>query len=234
MSLPRPLPKSLLKRMYMKTLYEHKRPGGRYNNVGWNYGGILRNSMPEFFNIPNGLTEKELSNGTRAVFELERDGYIMQDHSQSETFKILTDKGKKVVEQKLEDMELPSIDIDQLLTQEDLKNKVQDEFLEGDYETAIFKAYKLLEEKVRIKANQPYNIVGAELMSKAFNPNNGILNHPEAQTAAEKEGFHHLMRGAIMWFKNPSSHRTVGYDKSEQAAHILVFANFLLDMVEQC
>ena len=234
MSLPRPLPKNLLKKMYMKTLYEHKRPGGRYNNVGSNYGGILRYSMPEFFNIPNGITEEELSNGTRAVFELERDGYIMQDHSQSETFKILTNKGKKVVEQKLEDMELPSIDIDQLLTQEDLKNKVQDEFLEGDYETAIFKAYKLLEEKVRIKAIQPYNIVGADLMSKAFNPNNGILNHPEAQTAAEKEGLHHLMRGAIMWFKNPSSHRTVGYDKSEQTAHVLAFANFLLDMVEQC
>ena len=42
MSLPRPLPKNLLKKMYMKTLYEHKRPGGRYNNVGSNYGGILR------------------------------------------------------------------------------------------------------------------------------------------------------------------------------------------------
>jgi hypothetical protein len=37
-----------------------------------------------------------------------------------------------------------------------------------------------------------------------------------------------------MWFKNPSSHRTVGYDDTEEVAHIIAFANLLLNMVDQC
>jgi hypothetical protein len=36
------------------------------------------------------------------------------------------------------------------------------------------------------------------------------------------------------WFKNPSSHRSVGYSDAQQAAHILAFANLLLDLADQC
>lgn len=234
MPVSRPLPKALLKKMFLKVLYEHHRPGGAYQNHGWDFNSIVRPKIPEFFDIPS-LTDEEFAQGLRAVYELERDGYIMQDPSQSNAvFKILTEKGKQVVEESLDEMQLPAIDIDQLITRSDLRGLVHDDYLVSDYETAIFKAFRRLEELVRSKAQQPPEVIGAGLMSRAFNPNQGVLRHPNAQTTAEQEGFHLLLRGAIMWFKNPSSHRTVGYADPEEAAQVLAFANLLLDLVDQC
>ncbi len=221
--------------MFVKVLHEHRRPDGLYHDHSGNYDGILQFTIPKHFKI-SGLTDDELGDGLRAVYELERDDFIMQDPTQtsSKYFKILTEKGKKVATESLEGMQLPSVDIGQLLTHEDLKNKVHDNFLEGDYETAIFRAFKLLEEKVRSKAKQPPDVLGTKLMDKAFKSTGGILKHPNAKTPAEVDAFHFIMRGAIMLFKNPSSHRTVGYDSAEQAAQVLCFSNLLLDMVEQC
>jgi uncharacterized protein (TIGR02391 family) len=225
---------ALLKKMFLKVLHEHHRPGGRYKLHSWDYTGILRETIADYFSIER-LSEKEYGDGLRAVFELERDGFIMQDASQSsDSFKVLTDKGRRLVEQSLDEMRLSSIDIDQLLTHDLLRGKVHDDYLIGDYETAIFKAFRLLEESVRAKASLPAEAIGADLMTRAFRPNGGILRHPNAQTPGEIEAFHHLMRGAIMWFKNPSSHRTVGYNDPVEAAHVLGFANMLLEMLDQC
>jgi len=230
MSVPRPLTKEVLKRMVLKVLHEHERPGGRNRD----YRFMVRSGLPEFFEI-SPLSEDELKRGLRAVYELERDGFIMQDPAQSsDKFKVLTDRGKRVVEQSLEDMKLPSVDIDQLLARDDLVGKVHDDYLAEDHETAIWKAFKLLEETVRSKANLSPQDFGAALMSKAFNPSTGLLKHPDAQTAAEDEGFHLLMRGAIQWFKNPPGHRTVGYDDPVVVAQALALANPFLDMVDQC
>jgi len=233
MAVSRPLPMQILKKMFLKVLHEHKRPGGAYKDHGWDYEGIVREKLTEFFKIER-LSEQEHADGLRAVYELERDGFIMQDPSQSGAFKILTQRGLQVVDQSLDEMRLPSIDIDQLLKRHKLRDKVHDDYVSGDYESAIFKAFKLLEETVRAKAEQPPEMIGAELMSKAFRPSGGILKHPNAKTPAEEEALHLLMRGAIMWFKNPSSHRTVGFNDPEQAAHVLCFANLLLDLVDEC
>ena len=226
MSVSRPLPKSALKKMFLKVLHETGGP--------MDYTGIVRIRIAKYFHISL-LSEDEIAEGLRAVYELERDEYIMQDPTQlSDKFKVLTAKGERVVNQSLGDRRPPSIDIDQLLNREDLREKVRDEYLSEDYDIAIFKAFKLLEETVRNKAGQPSDVLGADLMSKAFNTRSGILKHPDAQTNAENDAFQILMRGAIMWFKNPSSHRTVGYDDTEEVAHILAFANLLLNMVDQC
>ena len=212
--------------MFLKVLHETGGP--------MDYTGIVRIRIAKYFHISL-LSEDEIAEGLRAVYELERDEYIMQDPTQlSDKFKVLTAKGERVVNQSLGDRRPPSIDIDQLLNREDLREKVRDEYLSEDYDIAIFKAFKLLEETVRNKAGQPSDVLGADLMSKAFNTGSGILKHPDAQTNAENDAFHILMRGAIMWFKNPSSHRTVGYDDTEEVAHILAFANLLLNMVDQC
>ena len=87
---------------------------------------------------------------------------------------------------------------------------------------------------VRKKAGQPASAIGVNLMTTVFKPGASMLKHPEAQVPSEEESLFYLMRGAIGWFKNPSSHRTVGYDDDHQAAHILGFANLLLDLLDQC
>jgi uncharacterized protein (TIGR02391 family) len=220
--------------MFLKVLHEHKRPGGFYSSHGWDYTGIIREKIARYFKIDK-LSAEEYALGMRAVYELEMDGYIMTDPTQmSDNFKILTDKGKEVVEQDLDDMKLPSINIDKILTRSDLRNKIHADFVEGDYESAVFKAFKLLEESVRSKADLPPEVIGADLMSKAFSPTKGLLKHKMVQTEAEAEAIHHLMRGGVMLFKNPVSHRTVEYEESEEVAHVLSFANLLLNIVDQC
>jgi len=234
MSVPRPLTKEIIKKMFLKVLHEHKRPGGFYSNHGWDSTGIIREKIAQFFKIDR-LTDEEYALGMRAVYELEMDGYIMTDPTQiSDNLKILTDEGKKVVEQSLDEMKLPSINIDKVLTRADLRNKVHADYVDGDYESAVFKAFKLLEETVRSKTNLPPEVIGADLMSKAFSPTKGLLRHQKVQTEAEAEAIHHLMRGGVMLFKNPVSHRTVEYEESEEVAHVLSLANLLLNIVDQC
>ena len=171
----------------------------------------------------------------RAAFELERDGYIMQNYTQSSpSFKVLTKRGKELVVNEISDMKLSSIDIDQLIANQDLIRKIHDDFIESDYETAISKAFRQVEENVRKKSELGADIIGAELMSRAFRPSNGILKYSLAKTEGEEEAFHLLMRSAIMMFKNPSSHRTVGYNNENEAAHVIGFADLLLSMLYKC
>lgn len=37
-----------------------------------------------------------------------------------------------------------------------------------------------------------------------------------------------------MWFKNPTSHRTVGYNDENEAAQVLGYADLLLKMIDNC
>lgn len=84
-----------------------------------------------------------------------------------------------------------------------------------------------------MKAGLPASAIGTDLMSSAFKPKGGVLKHPAAATEGELEGFHLLMRGAIMWFKNPSSHHTFAYSSPETVAQALGFANMLLDIIDE-
>jgi uncharacterized protein (TIGR02391 family) len=217
--------------MFLKTLAEIG-PGKRLSGRSNSYGGVIQ-VIAELFGI-DPLSREEMAFANRAVYELERDGFIWQEFGQSETFKVLSDLGKKVVQDDLANMELASIDIDQFLSRDDLRSRVRDDFNSGDYETAVFKAFRHLEESVRAKAGEPASSVGVSLMSAAFSPATGKLKHPGAAVTQEQDGLHQLMRGAVAWFKNPSSHRTVVRDDAQEAAHVLAFANLLLDLVDQC
>jgi uncharacterized protein (TIGR02391 family) len=70
-------------------------------------------------------------------------------------------------------------------------------------------------------------------MNKAFNPKSGKLVVPTCAVAAEQEGVQSLFRGAISFFKNPSSHRTVDYNDRHIAVQVIAFAELLLDILSQ-
>lgn len=60
-------------------------------------------------------------------------------------------------------------------------------FLRGDYETAVFAAFKEVEIAVRIASSQPDHIVGADLMRRAFHEASGPLRDPAQPTAEQRE-----------------------------------------------
>jgi uncharacterized protein (TIGR02391 family) len=243
----RPLTKDLLKQMYLKALWEATRPNGKLSGTSHGVDSILNrysSNLASLFQLPNlnkdvrsqwSLTEEEWRLALQGVEELQRDGFIMNDPGQgNDNFKILTEKGRNVAEQQLGDMKLPSVDIEKILSRADLLNRVRGDYLNGEYDSAILKAYKQVEEAVRAKAKQPPSVTGHDLMVAAFAPNKGVLKSPEAKTASEVQALYLLFDGANGWFRNPTAHRTVGYQDAHEAAQILALANLLLDMVDRC
>ena len=88
--------------------------------------------------------------------------------------------------------------------------------------------------KVREKAGLSSSDFGTKLMSKAFKKDGGFLIHPLIENQEEQEGIHFLMRGAISYFKNPSSHRWIKWEDPNKVIKVLMFIDFILDLVDEC
>lgn len=104
-------------------------------------------------------------------------------------------------------------------------------FLRGEYDTAVFQAFKEVEVAVRNATGLADTDIGVDLMGKAFNYASGRLaemSRPEA----ERRAMAALFSGAIGLFKNPSSHRHVSISDPGEAAEMLMFASLLLRIVD--
>ena len=113
-----------------------------------------------------------------------------------------------------------------------IAQKVWSIFLQGDYDTAVFQAFKQIEVAVRKAGGYADTDYGTDLMRKAFNIDNGNLTD-QNQPPSEKQARSDLFAGAIGSYKNPSSHREVEIT-AEEAAEIIVFASHLLRIVDSC
>jgi uncharacterized protein (TIGR02391 family) len=112
-----------------------------------------------------------------------------------------------------------------------LVEKVRPMFLRGDYDDAVFKAFKTLEMAVRAIASLPDDMNAVTVMRTAFNPETGILTDKNV-VPAEREALSHLFAGAMGHAKNPGSHRTVNHHVIE-AAQLIGFASYLLRVVDE-
>ena len=110
-----------------------------------------------------------------------------------------------------------------------LVEKVWPLFIRGDYDVAVFQAFKILEVRVRQLGGFPDSDYGVVLMGKAFNPTTGPLRDA-SRLPAEREALAALFTGAIGLFKNPGSHREVPFEPAE-AAEAVYLANTLLRLL---
>ena len=113
-----------------------------------------------------------------------------------------------------------------------IAQKVWSLFLQGDYDTAVFQAFKQVEIAVRKKGNYAETDLGVSLMRDAFHPEDGSLTDLNQQQA-EKQGRSDLFAGAIGSYKNPGSHRDVEIT-AEEAAEVIILASHLLRIVDSC
>ena len=111
-----------------------------------------------------------------------------------------------------------------------IAHKVWASFLRGDYDTAVFQAFKEVEVRVREAAQGADTDLGVSLMRKAFGEG-GPLTDASAHKA-EQQALSDLFAGAIGSYKNPHSHRSVTIESAE-AAEMIVLASHLLGIVDK-
>lgn len=144
----------------------------------------------------------------------------------------VTERGKQLAEQSDIYAYIRSNLIPRGVLDPRLADKIQHLFIRGDYDTAVFQAFKEVEIRVRKAAGLPDTLLGTDLMRRAFHPNNGELTDNN-QHPSERQALSDLFAGAIGLFKNPSSHRDVDWGDPGECAELIYLANRLLRIVEK-
>ena len=166
-----------------------------------------------------------------AFIWLEREMFIAPQPEEQGDWRFITRKGEKV----LQDEDFTAYSQGLLLPSENLHpiliRKVKPLFLRGDYDTAIFQAFKAIEVQVRKKGGYAKSDIGVNLMRKAFHTKTGKLTNTHSEES-EKQAMSDLFAGAIGLFKNPVSHRDIDGIFPEEAADYIKVANCLLKMVD--
>jgi uncharacterized protein (TIGR02391 family) len=104
-------------------------------------------------------------------------------------------------------------------------------FIRGDYDTAVFQAFREVEIAVRKASKLAPTDIGVNLMRKAFG-RAGPLEDPHAPDA-ERDGVVALFVGGVATYKNPQSHRDVDLSDPHEAAEIIGFSSQLLRIVDR-
>ena len=136
---------------------------------------------------------------------LESNGFICRHPEQDNGWYLLTPRGGAVrdhhaVRQFISNEQLP-----EAFLHPELLVNVRPLFLQSRFETAVFEAFKSLEVAIRTAARLGHDMIGVQLASRAFNPEDGVLTDKAAEKG-ERVALMNLMTGALGSYKNPSSH----------------------------
>ena len=202
-------------------------------NMGINRQNLVSSDAPERLDYAGEHIDMFSERLMEAWVWLEKELFIAPKPSItiSDAF-IITRRGHRILKEQnfasyKKEQLLPSSNLDPVLVR-----KVRPLFMKGDYDTAVFQAFKEVEIRVRRKAEYGGSKLGVKLMREAFKPCVGPLADSSLDEG-EQQAIQHLFAGAIGTFKNPSSHRDVEYTDPNEVADIIHIANQLLRMCEK-
>ena len=187
-------------------------------------GEALRNYPREYeTDIRHALVE--------ALVWLENEGLIAQDPTQnSKHWYFITRRGRTLEDRTAVEAYRKANLLPKELLNPIMVNKVWPLFLRGEYDTAVFQAFKEIAVAVRYAVEYTAEDCDVELMEKAFHPENGKMTDAN-QTEDEKQATLALFTGAMGLYKNPLCHRNINFT-AEGAAEAIIFANHLFKIVD--
>ena len=190
------------------------------------------------FNLPHTVQEypreshAELS---RALMEawiwLEREGLIAPNPEQGGDWVFVTRRGRLMKNAVDLDAYRKANLIPKTRLHPAISPKVHAAFLRGEYDTAVFQAFREVEIIVRQSGGFGPNDLGVDLMDKAFHKTNGPLTDM-ALPESEREATRLFFRGAIGRYKNPHSHRNVPITDASEAVELLLLASHLIRIAQ--
>jgi uncharacterized protein (TIGR02391 family) len=172
----------------------------------------------------------------RAWGWLERELLLVKDPSSGQDWFIVTDEASQLGSR----ADVTAYSKAKLLPKDQLHpviaGKVYPAFMRGEYDTAIFQAFREIEIAVREAGRFPQDLVGDNLMRAAFAPaeNNrpaGPLTDVQLP-GGEQRAMSHLFAGAFGLYRNSTAHRYVPTEAIE-AAEVIMFASQLMRIVDR-
>ena len=160
---------------------------------------------------------------------LEREGLLVPRPGEQGEWVVISRRGQKLRTRDEVDSYRQADCLPRKLLHSRIAQKVSP-FLRGDYEMAVFQAFKEVEVEVRKVAKCADADIGVPLMWKAFGEGGPLVDATAPK--AEQQALAHLFAGAIGSYKNPHSHRSVTIESTE-AAEMIVLASHLLGIVGQ-
>jgi uncharacterized protein (TIGR02391 family) len=104
-------------------------------------------------------------------------------------------------------------------------------FIRGDYEVAVSQAMKQVEIALREATGLGGDLPAVQLARRVFHDDNGMLTDPAAEIS-ERQAMAHLFAGTLGVLKNPHSHRNVDVEDAADAASLIMFASYLVKIIE--
>ncbi len=101
-------------------------------------------------------------------------------------------------------------------------------YMRGEYDTAVFQAFRELEVAIRAAGGFGPDDIGVALAQKAFRENGPLSDM--STPSGERVALLNMMSGALGSYKNPHSHRRAEL-RAEEASEMIVLASHLMKIV---